>query len=108
MNFDEYQQLASKTAIYDRKYAVMYPALGAAGEIGEVCNKVKKIYRDNDGVVTDEVKEKLFWEISDVSWYLAALCTDLGFSWSEIAQANIDKLYDRKERGVLKGDGDNR
>ena len=40
------------------------------------------------------------------SQYLAAI---LGYkSWGEVADDNIAKLMDRKQRGVLKGDGDER
>ena len=38
-----YQQLCTETQIYPREHAVFYPALGLAGEAGEVANKIKKI-----------------------------------------------------------------
>lgn len=34
--------------------------------------------------------------------------TENGFLIREILQCNVDKLYSRKQRGVLKGSGDNR
>ena len=45
MNLDDYQEQAKATAIYDKKHAIIYPALGLAGEAGEVSNKVKKLLR---------------------------------------------------------------
>jgi len=108
MDFYSYQALAAETAIYDEKYRLMYPAMGLAGEVGEVLNKVKKIYRDDDGHVTIEQREDLAKEIGDVFWYLAALCTDLDISMADAANGNVHKLFDRKERGVLSGSGDNR
>lgn len=108
MDFDTYQACAAETAIYDEKYRLMYPAMGLAGEVGEVLNKVKKIYRDDDGHVTIEQREDLAKEIGDVFWYLAAICTDLDISMREAAKGNVHKLLDRKERGVIGGSGDNR
>jgi len=46
MNFNEYQEMAKTTAIYGDQHKILYPALGLAGEAGEVANKVKKLIRD--------------------------------------------------------------
>lgn len=46
MTLNEYQHEALSTAIYDRQFAVIYPALGIAGEAGECADKVKKILRN--------------------------------------------------------------
>lgn len=108
MNFSEYQARARETAIYPEKYKVIYPCLGLFGECSEVCELIKKWIRDEDCVMSPERLEKIKSEISDVYWYIAALCTDLGLDMNEIAEFNIKKLQSRKERGVLKGDGSNR
>jgi NTP pyrophosphatase (non-canonical NTP hydrolase) len=109
MNLSEYQEKASTTALYpDAGNNLYYPALGLGGEVGEVLNKVKKIMRDHDGKVTDEYRDILKKELGDVLWYVAALASELGLKLDDIAQANIDKLASRKERGTLSGDGDNR
>ena len=47
-------------------------------------------------------------EIGDVIWYSAVLANNLGFKFSEIAQLNRIKLEDRKNRGVINSEGDNR
>jgi NTP pyrophosphatase (non-canonical NTP hydrolase) len=47
-------------------------------------------------------------ELGDVLWYIAALSRDLNISLNDVAKMNIEKLADRKERGVLGGSGDNR
>lgn len=46
--------------------------------------------------------------MGDVFWYLSALATELGLDLNEIAEDNIQKLFSRKERNVLHGNGDYR
>ena len=106
MDFKEYQKRANATAIYDVKFSIMYPTLGLAGEAGEVADKVKKIIRDNKSIVKERVE--IAKELGDVLWYLAAVSRDIGVSLEDVAMMNIEKLEDRKERGTLQGDGDNR
>ena len=57
-DLDMYQKSAKATAIYPRDYSIVYPAIGLAGEAGEVANKVKKLIRDNPDM-TDDIKEKV-------------------------------------------------
>jgi NTP pyrophosphatase (non-canonical NTP hydrolase) len=85
-----------------------YPALGLVGEAGEIANKLKKVIRDNSGILSDDVRESVSDEIGDVLWYAAQLATEMGADLNTIAQRNIDKLASRKERGVIAGSGDNR
>ncbi len=87
---------------------VYYPTIGLSGEAGEVANKVKKIIRDCNGIIDEPAREGIKGEIGGVLWYLAAVCTELDFDMSDVAQSNLDALFSRKERGVLKGSGDNR
>ena len=108
MKFDDYQAQAISLAIYPQAYRITYPALGLAGETGEVCEKIKKLHRDDGSVLTEERRELLKKELGDVLWYLSALAHDLGLSLADIAQHNLDKLFSRHERGVLGGSGDTR
>ena len=109
MNFNNYQTQSRKTAKYPAiGHPVIYPALGLVNEAGEVAGKVKKIFRDKGGVIGEAEREALKSELGDVLWYIAQVCTELGLSLDEVAEHNIHKLYDRLERGTIKGDGDNR
>jgi NTP pyrophosphatase (non-canonical NTP hydrolase) len=108
MDFNTYQEQARTTAIYPESSKYIYPTLGLCGECGEVAEKVKKVIRDNGGVFTEEKKREIVKEIGDVLWYIAALLGDLGVTMEESAVGNLEKLFSRKERGVLNGDGDNR
>lgn len=109
MDFDEYQIKANKTAIYPvigKKF--VYPTLGLANEAGEFAGKVKKVFRDDGGEISEEKKDDLIHELGDVLWYLSQISTDLGIKLSEVAKANIEKLASRQERNVLHGSGDDR
>jgi NTP pyrophosphatase (non-canonical NTP hydrolase) len=109
MEFSEYQELSRRTATYPRAGEDMtYPALGLCGEAGEVAEKVKKTIRDDGGVLGYERRAALSRELGDVLWYLSQLATEAGLDLEAIAAENLDKLFSRQERGVLRGSGDDR
>lgn len=106
--FSIYQDAAEITAIYPKDRAMEYLGLGLVSEAGEVAGKIKKIIRDTGGEWGAETQADMAGEIGDVLWYLAMLASLFDLDLSDVALANLDKLYDRKQRGVLGGSGDNR
>jgi hypothetical protein len=46
--------------------------------------------------------------LGDVLWYVSQLAAEIGFTLDEIGEMNLDKLFSRRERGVLGGSGDQR
>ncbi|DAZ90204.1 nucleoside triphosphate pyrophosphohydrolase family protein [Mycobacteroides abscessus] len=114
ITLDEYQRRAAETAIYpdagdaDSAHGLAYVALGLAGEAGEIANKAKKVLRDDAGVITDEARMRIIFELGDVLWYVAQTATQLGADLESIAGINIAKLASRSERGTLQGSGDSR
>jgi len=108
VEFSEYQRLSRRTAEYPRAAWLTYPALGLAGEAGEVAEHAKKVIRDDDGVVSDERRGAMRKELGDVLWYVAQLANELGLELEDIAAANLEKLLSRQRRGVLSGSGDER
>ena len=110
MTFTEYQYRAHATSLNTKigDSTIVYPVLGLANEAGEVAGKLKKLFRDKNGIVNQEFKDMMIGELGDVMWYLAETCTQLEISLSDIADANILKLESRKARDVIKGSGDNR
>lgn len=107
MDFNKYQDVAKTTAVY-KEPKVLYCALGMGGETGEVLEHVKKCLRDDQGIMTAERRDKLKYEIGDVLWYIANLCSDLGLSLNDVAKANLNKLKKRKINGTLHGSGSDR
>lgn len=108
MEINDYQKAALKTATYGVGSKINYPILGLIGEAGELANKYKKVLRDDNGVLSEEKREALVMELSDVLWYCAALANDLGVDLNTVCELNIKKLLDRQQRGVISGSGDNR
>lgn len=108
MEISEYQRASRRTAEYPREAWLAYPALGLAGEAGEVAEHAKKVIRDDRGTVSAERRAAMSKELGDVLWYVAQLATELGLDLEEIASQNLEKLLSRQQRGVLSGSGDDR
>ena len=107
--FESYQEEAVKTALNVKTdHPVIYPTLGLANEAGEVAGKIKKIFRDGKGKITQEDRSALKYELGDVLWYLSQICTALEIDLKEVAASNLTKLLARKERGSIVGSGDKR
>lgn len=108
-DFTTYQQESHKTAM--RVYTdhpIVYPTLGLTNEAGELAGKVKKLFRDKGGEISEEDRQSLKGELGDVLWYLTQICTELDLSLEEVAAHNLEKLFSRQERNQLQGEGDNR
>jgi len=103
MTLNEYQKLTRETAIYPKEFAITYLTLGLTSKAKKIAKKIKKNIQNNsyDVIITAD-------EVGDVFWYLARLCDEMGFQTKDILKRNIDKLLDRKNRGVIGGSGDKR
>ena len=102
-----YQQQSRRTwNLVRMDHPIVYPTLGLVNEAGEVAGKIKKIFRDKGGQIGEEERQALKGELGDVLWYLAQICTELDLTLEEVAAYNLKKLFDRLERGVIRGDGD--
>ena len=107
--FSNYQRESRKTwNIISVDHPIVYPTLGLVNEAGEFAGKIKKIFRDKEGVISEQDRQALKHELGDVLWYLTQICTELDLSLEEVAQANLTKLFSRLERGQIGGDGDYR
>jgi NTP pyrophosphatase (non-canonical NTP hydrolase) len=110
MKLNDYQKDARATCLESAKN-LPYLVTGLAAEAGEVAGKYAKYLRDADNgdvVAFIHLQEDLVKELGDVLWFIAVLSDKMGYTLEQVAQRNIDKLYSRKQRGVLKGTGDER
>ena len=122
MTLNEYQEKAMTTCLKESENFA-YMMLNLVGEVGEIASKVGKYirkgqaeFRDNelrlysqgdDDAVWDRESE-LMKEAGDVLWQLSGLCSVMGWQLEDVARQNLDKLADRKQRGVIASNGDNR
>ena len=102
MDANTYQKQAGRTLldvpdfrISDKEVMVAWNALGLAGEAGEVADLIKKAIFHQQGVEVEKLKK----ELGDVLWYVAALCTHLEISLSDVMSLNLEKLSARYPEG---------
>lgn len=72
----------------------LWCVIGLGGEAAEVAEVISQLITGS----TDEILSGRS-ELGDTQWYLAALCTKLGFTLDEVMQANLAKLDRRYKRG---------
>lgn len=82
--------------------------LSIVAESSAMAGVVKKAIRDNDGFVSTEARVKLVQSLYRTLWLLDGLCGQFTTSRHAVMVENLNKLADRKSRGVLQGSGDNR
>lgn len=108
-DFDEYQKMTRKTAVYPHKGKnFIFPAIGLFGESGEIANKIKKVVRDDSNKITNERKEEIAGEVGDMLWYTAQLLTELKINFSDVVNHNLVKISKRVKENKIHGSGDNR
>lgn len=108
---NEYQKFAVDSAFFiesDEIDFLTYLTIALSGEVGELANWVKKIYRDEGGDFGEENLKRMKGELGDILWYISVLSDKLGFSLEDIAEYNQQKINGRAERGTLRGSGDDR
>lgn len=121
LSLKEYQRRAMETCLPTADN-FSYMMLNLVGEVGEFASKVAKaIRKDQLGIHKEDLHVKdsgrelfqdmdaeLMAEAGDILWQLSGLCSVMGWSLDEVAEANLDKLANRKQRNVIDGNGDNR
>lgn len=98
----EWQLATQATAVYPDSFnkelsKLVYCALGLNGEAGEVADEIKKVIRNDNGIITPERREKLKLELGDVGWYWLRAIEEAGMTVEEVMGANIAKLTKRYE-----------
>lgn len=114
MELNDYQEKAMETCM-DSCYNDSYMLLNLVGEVGEFASKIAKAIRKEEALldggdfyVGNQTRQDLMLEAGDILWQLAGLCKTMCWNLEDVAQANLDKLASRQQRGVIDGDGDHR
>lgn len=112
ISMNQYQDFTDEVSIYPDAGAetiigLSYTCLGLTGEAGEVAGKIKKVIR-GDYELTPEKKRELILELGDVLFYITRIAVELGYTLEEVMEVNQMKLVKRKEKNVIRGDGDHR
>jgi NTP pyrophosphatase (non-canonical NTP hydrolase) len=97
MSLDDFQRAALRTVnpSLNERDRLLDASAGLAEEAAELLGLVrKKIFQNREAS-----PERLREELGDVLWCLAVASHTLGFSLSEIAEANQDKLQKRHPSG---------
>lgn len=92
-------ELASPMSMSDDRAKLTMGALGLVGEAGEFADLAKKILFHNLEY-TEEVRQKLLLELSDIMWYVSFTARNvLGVGIQEVIEANVEKLSARYKTG---------
>ena len=77
---------------------------------GELCELIKKSFRDGDGTLPPEKKHLFTSAIGHIMISIGGIMDEAGsgYEMADVLAENIAKLKSRQKRGKLHGDGDER
>ena len=81
----------------------VYALYGFPAEVGELYGHLAKARRDGRKPEHDMLIKKV---LGDCLWFIAAIAADHGYTLEDVARSNLEKLFSRRDRGVLNGSGD--
>jgi len=99
MNFNEYQEYAEATSgAYGDGQSIhrqTLASLALAGEVGELCNLMKKKVAHGHDISAERISD----ELGDVLWYVAEVASAHGLDLDTVAFGNVLKLRKRYPDG---------
>jgi NTP pyrophosphatase (non-canonical NTP hydrolase) len=122
-SINAYQEWTLKPSTYPEHgtgsaTAITYAGFLLAEEAGEVCGKISKAVRGDNGdgggpagilsLRRPPNREKIVKEMGDVLFALSRLADELGVNMTEVMSTNVEKLKGRIKAGTLNGSGDDR
>lgn len=114
-DYEEHAALTVTSDLYGKPDWFHHLCFKLSGETGEFMEHIGKASRDDGWSIFAGVRElsadrkmALLKELGDILWYIAMLAKELGSSLMQVMLINIEKCESRRQRGVIKGAGDNR
>ena len=68
---------------------------GLVGEVGEVVDHIKKHKFQQHALQPAKIAE----ELGDILWYIAQMCSAIGYNLDDVASGNVHKLQRRYPEG---------
>jgi NTP pyrophosphatase (non-canonical NTP hydrolase) len=95
-----YSPVAARLATNLDLLRLVHAGIGMSGETGEILDTLKKSLMYGKALDLQNLKE----ECGDVLWYMAVMLDQLGSSFEEVMQMNVDKLAKRYPNGFSEKD----
>ncbi len=98
--FEAHEKIISGVLEPSTKEDIIFCALGAAGEAGEVANLIKKMWREDYGNTLSSGEWEVFRlkvaeEITDTMVYLMLLATNMNINLDQSMEDALEKVYTR-------------
>ena len=95
--FNQYSESVKNMIPYDNFDSpddiISHGFSGLVSEVGEVGSILQHVYQGKP--IDDEAMEHIKKELGDCLWFLNELAIGYGFTLSDIARTNYEKLYNR-------------
>lgn len=103
MKLSEYESVVEETNNYAEHFCeTLMMAVALAGEVGEFCNKLKKVGHDYQWQNAQaQMIPELVDELGDVLWYVAAMARQCNVTMSGLMEMNARKLLERKKNKTI-------
>ena len=91
---EKFSKFVKDSFKYDfHQYNLLYLSNGLGGEVGELQNEIKKMYRNlhnGSDKMPDKIDE-IKLELGDILWYIHAIVNQLNLNIEDIYKINMDK-----------------
>jgi NTP pyrophosphatase (non-canonical NTP hydrolase) len=102
--WQDYIEFVNSTWLDGQLDECAHAGFGLVEEAGEVAGCFKRGYRGDGAVDVDKLKK----ELGDTIYYWTKVCELHGLDPVDVINDNVEKITDRKARGVLRGSGGDR
>jgi NTP pyrophosphatase (non-canonical NTP hydrolase) len=104
----ELEQTVSVTP-YGTIHTAQQSLRSAIHEVGKISRQAAKAHRDDLTSGLSERRSRVVLEhLEQIYYHMVRFVRYHGFELQDVFDSNLEKLFDRRDRGVLQGEGDHR